>query len=62
MLGFCLRKRPMILTDCWQHEIPWLCSIVLFALDLLLYRVGLSWTPFHYESLAPMLAFSAFVY
>lgn len=33
--------------------------MVLFALDLLLYRAGLSWTPFHYESLAPMLAFSA---
>jgi hypothetical protein len=51
----------MILTDCWRYVIPGLCSIVLFALDVSLYRVGLSWTPFHYESLAPMLAFSAFV-
>lgn len=61
VLSFYLRTRPMILTDCWRYLIPWLCSIVLFALDLSLYRVGLSWTPFHYESMAPMLAFSAFV-
>lgn len=61
VLGFFLRARPMIRADCWRHVIPWLCSIVLFALDFSLYRVGLSWTPFHYESLAPMLAFSAVV-
>lgn len=61
MRSFLLISRPVIRADCWRHGIPWLCTIVLLALDLLLYRAGLSWTPFHYESLAPMLAFTAVV-
>ncbi|MFY7865004.1 hypothetical protein [Roseateles sp.] len=33
-----------------------ICTAILFAMDIHLYHAGQSWTPLHYESLAPLLA------
>lgn len=33
-------------------------TLILFAIDLYLFKSGLSWTPLHYESLAPILLMS----
>src|SRR5262249_36513226 len=47
---------PLLRQEARSLVVPFACSGVLLAFDFYLYRSGVSWTPMHYESLAPLLA------
>lgn len=56
MNTFSVPHSPVIRSGQRANALVILCVAALFALDLSLYHVGRSWTPIHYESLAPLLA------
>lgn len=43
-------------SDNWFNLKILACSAVLLGFDVYLFKTGMSWTPVHYESLAPLLA------